>query len=391
MITTFQWGKSRSGKTVLISALASQFNLINEARNGYYLNIPNNAEKNLLLESYEGMKHGQFPPGTQPGEIREFNFEVWVQEDKKIKIPELDFTIFDYAGGDIISFNEEQQELQEKFDAASQKLFMVDGFNLLHDLGIRSDQIDFGAINLGISANSIYEIASFLGGITDNSPVAIIITKWDYVKKFISFDALLVKLYEKYPTIRRHAPAGSVILPVSAVGDDNTIDELVEDPITLGGERKIITNLKSIPKDNFNPSPENIDILLSFIFKRFIGSVVKDIDNGYDEWIKALNTSDTVQALENKIDHLSNSIHGSTIQRMWGHIRSIFSAGRTASSQLEILKYRLQQERNNLVLDQQQALDERNNDTQRLRYINFLSRMNETFDRFARLYPDACF
>jgi len=397
MISTFQRGKCSSGKTVLLSAMAEFFSFANVSKNKYYLSMQNPAEFTILLENMQGIRKGTFPDGNKPNTLREFNFKVMVRENNvNVPIPELNFIIHDYAGGDIYSSIDDMQgKLQDLFNKADQKIFVIDGLFLLHDLGVisKSDSTNFGKLDINAKVNTIDEIPFYLGNFEGvKPPIAFVISKWDYVKKHIDFENLLSILFEKCPSLKKDAPPESIILPISAVGDNNTQDEIIEEKQFINGKERKISKLISIPREDFHFNPENVDVLLAFMFKRFIKNEVKKIDEDYAKNKKIIESSNNLSELKERIDQLSvrtGNISG--FKKLLGNILSFWESKslKPTDAQLKEAKNALNNEILRLSLAIQNEEAKKIGDSRRIRFLSFLELMNDIFSRFTNRYSDA--
>lgn len=397
---TFQFGPSNCGKTVLLAVMANQFTAGKLHENGFYLLPKGLADSNELADFYEAMTEGGiFPPGTLPGTFRAFNFKVFYEDNtgKNKEIPQLNFSIFDYAGEDITDGKQEfASKLGEEFDSADQQIVVIDGFALLNYLKIQSNGIDFGALNLGRRRFSRAKVENMVTRCrANNKQVAVIISKCDYVNKFISKDELIRKTKEK---LRDVLPCGTVIIPVSSTGAGVIKDEIITKKEVYGDKAIEIHSLVGEVKNPDLMNSENIDVMLSFVFTQFIKREQKKLSDKINVEISKIglkadaNAGIVEREIQKQIDELKktpNSPLGKMFSNIFEKFKRNTGIGETKEDKIRRLKAELSAELSRIEKEKGALKEKYENDPELKKYAEILDSVNQKYQNFLNNYPEA--
>lgn len=399
---TFQFGPSNCGKTVLLAVMANQFTSGKKKirENGFYLVPKGLADSNELADFYEGMTvTGVFPPGTLPGTYRAFNFSVFYENSNGIskEIPQLNFAIYDYAGEEITDGKGELvNRLGDDFNNADQQIIVIDGFALLNHFKIKSTDVDFGKLNLGKRRFSEAKFSSMLTRCkTNNKQVAVVISKCDYVTRYISIEELIRKTKEKFEDF---LPNGTVIIPVSSTGIGVTEDKIVADEVAEGDN--IYTVHRLVGKvTNPDLKPLNVDVLLSFVFTRFIQREQNKLRTEIEAKISKveseayMDTTAIERGIQKQIEELNrtpNSGVGKAFSNIFEKFKKATGIGETKEDKIRKLKIELSNEIERIGKEKGALKEKYENDPELKKYAEILDSVNQKYRKFLDDYPEAC-
>lgn len=394
---TFQFGPSSCGKTVLLAVMAKQFAACNEKirENGFYLVSERLGDSNELTDLYDEMIRGKFPPGTLPGTYRAFNFKVFYNnaDDISKEVPQLNFTIFDYAGEEITDGKGELvNRLGEEFTIADQQIIVIDGFALLNHFKIK----DFGELNLGTRR---FSEAKFLNMLTrcrtQNKQAAVVISKCDYVTKYISMGELIRKTKEKF---NDSLPKGTVIIPVSSTGSGVTEDGIISDEAAEGDEKCTVHRLVGRVANPTLLKPLHIDVLLSFVFTRFMRREQNKLRSEIETKIRKIESDANMditaieREMKEQIEKLSR-IPGSAVGKVFANIfesfKKVTGIGETKEEKIRRLRKELSKEIERIGKEKGALKEKYENNPELKEYAEILDAVNQKYRKFLENYPEA--
>ncbi len=313
-------GARGSGKTVF---LASMYKLLStQGELGFFLEVDSAKKRRRLNNIYTDVARvdKEWPKGTDPNEVSEWNFTCNVQSNLSI-YPACHFTYLDYFGGRLTDDElEEDVEFESKLNGADAFLGLLDG----HRLSSLMRGETLGNIWMLQELPNILEYMQ-----RTNKPIHFVISKWDILEGKYTLDQIQEKLlkipaFRNIVTQRNQADSSVRLIPVSSVGmgfaelqADGSMTKtgampepyLVEAPLACILPDMIKQQLKELIKEKEQTEQQQVKVKSNLTFweklKKFAGGGAKAVVQSISKRLpKKYQFANSI--LEDMIDFIDN-------------------------------------------------------------------------------------